>query len=132
MHIARSFTFVLAGLFAGVALVVSCSDDSPGNVDADTCNCPAAEPPITGRIKVVDGFQTIAANSTGGQGVECPEGSVLLSGSCTTDTVNPLRDVTLSQSGFYSPGREWNCWFKNNEATPVTIKVSVRCLAPAQ
>lgn len=132
MPIARSFILVLAGLFAGVALVVSCSADSPSNADADTCNCPAAEPPIIGRITVVDAFQTIAANSTGGQGVECPERSVLLSGSCTTDTVNPLRDVTLSQSGFYDAGREWNCEFKNNEATPVRIKVSVRCLAPAQ
>lgn len=132
MRIAHPFALVLAGLVAGVLLVVSCSDDSPGNVDADTCNCPTAEPPIAGRITVVDGFQAIPANSTGGQSVECPAGAVLLSGSCTTDMVNPLRDVTLSQSGFYEPGRAWSCKFKNNEATPVTIKVSVRCLAPAQ
>jgi hypothetical protein len=118
---------LIVGLLAGVVLVVSCGDDSPGRVDAATCNC---EAPIAGRIVIVNQTQVIPGNARGGQGGGCPTGAILLSGSCTTETINPLRDVTLEQSGFYEQEDGWNCEFKNNEATPVTIKVSVRCLMP--
>ena len=121
-----------AGLFAGIVLVLSCSDDSPGHADAASCDCPAAEPPLSGRITVVNQTQVIAANARGGQGASCPSGALLLSGSCTTETINPLRDVTLEQSGFFMQENSWQCWFKNNEAAPVTIKASVRCLVPTQ
>lgn len=113
-------------------LVLSCGDDSPGQVDAATCECSAAEPPIAGRMVVVDQTQIIAANGRGGQGAKCPQGGLRLSGSCTTADLNPLRDVTLEQSGFYDATDliGWNCKFRNNEATPVTIKVTVVCLMP--
>ncbi len=132
MRVTSSFVTVVAGLFAGAILVLSCSDDSPGNVDAATCDCPAAEPPLAGRIMVVDQTQVIAANSRGLQGAACPQGSLRLSGSCTTADSSPVRDVTLEQSGFYRSDDQtgWNCHFKNNEATPVTIKVSIVCLMP--
>lgn len=131
MRLISNFVLLFAGMVAGVALVLSCSDDSPSHADAATCDCPAAEPPIATRIVIRSGTDTIAANARGGQGVACPQGAVLLTGSCTTETLNPLRDVTLEQSGFHEvAGDGWNCMFKNNEATPVTIKVSVRCLMP--
>lgn len=130
MRIAQSFALLLAGVFAGVSFVISCSD-SPSNVDAATCDCPAAEPPVPPRIMVVDQTRAIQGNAAGGTSARCPDGSVLLSGSCTTQDINPQRDVTLNQSGFYMPGTEWACEFKNNEATAVTIKASVRCLMPS-
>ena len=132
MRVTSSLVSLVTGMFAGVGLMLSCGDDSPGNVDAATCDCTAAEPAIAGRVMVVDQTQIIAANSRGGQGAECPPGALRLSGSCTTADINPLRDVTLEQSGFYSPTdlRGWSCEFRNNEATPVTIKVSVVCLVP--
>jgi hypothetical protein len=81
---------------------------------------------------IVDQTRTIPGDNRGGTGAECPQGGLFLSGSCTTPDINPLRDVTLEQSGFYSgETRGWNCLFKNNEATPVTIKASVVCLIPA-
>lgn len=132
MRITSSIVLLMAGMFAGAVLVISCGNDSPGKADAATCDCPAAELPIAGRIMVVDQTQIIAANSIGGQGVECPPGALRLAGSCTTADLNPLRDVTLEQSGFFqaSDQRGWDCFFKNNEATPVTIKASVVCLLP--
>ncbi len=76
--------------------------------------------------------RTIPANDRGSQGAQCPQGALRLEGSCTTETLNPVRDVTLEQAGFYEPNDTvgWNCFFKNNEATPVTIKASVVCLMP--
>ncbi len=63
----------------------------------------------------------IAGNDTGGQGAVCPAGSQIISGSCTTDFINPIREVTLQQSGFYDNGAGgWYCRFRNNEATPVS------------
>jgi hypothetical protein len=121
---------VAAVMFAGAALMLSCSDDSSGAVDAAICDCAGAEPSIAGRVVIVNQTQSIAANSVGSQGTGCPEGAQLLSGSCTTATVNPGRDVTLQQSGFYGEEQGWRCVFRNNEATPVTIKVSLICLMP--
>lgn len=131
MHSSSKLVTLTAGIFAGIVLVLACGDDSPSNVDAASCDCPPAEPPLMGRVMTVSQTQEIAGNARGGQGAACPDGAELLTGSCTTATVNPLRDVTLEQSGFYGDENGWSCWFKNNETTPVTIKVSVRCLVPA-
>ena len=143
MHVAKSILLLLSGATAGIAFVISCGDnlhlgadaaiDAPKTADAaPVCDCPAAEPPLTGRFEVVSGLRVIAGNDTGFQGVACPAGSQLISGSCTTDFINPIRDVTLQQSGFYDfPPTAWGCRFRNNEASPVTIRVSVICLKPA-
>lgn len=131
MHLSSKLVILIAGMLAGIVFVLSCGDDSPGHADAATCDCPAAEPPIADRIMIANNTRVIAANSRGGEGAACPAGAVMLSGSCTTETINPLRDVTLEQSGFYTNENGWQCLFKNNENTPVTIKVSVRCLVPA-
>lgn len=134
MRLTPHFASLVAGMLAGVVLVLSCGDDSPNRADAASCDCPASEPPISGRIMNVDATQVIAPNSRSGQGAACPQGAVLLSGSCTTEAANPVRDVTLEQSGFYEAdtANGWNCWFKNNENMPVTIKATARCLVPAQ
>ena len=132
MRIISSIVPLIAGMIAGGILVLSCSDDSTNKADAGTCDCPAAEPPLAGRIMVVDQTQIIGPNSTGTQGTECLAGALRLTGSCTTATLNPVRDVTLEQAGFYNAAdqRGWDCHFRNNEATAVTIKASVVCLIP--
>lgn len=126
-----SLAMLFLGVIVGIASVLSCSDDSPGNADAATCECPAAEPPITGRIEIVNQTQVIAANGRDSQQALCPSGSTLLSGSCTVATSTPVRDVTLEQAGFFGSENAWYCAFKNNEALEVTVKASVRCLVPA-
>ena len=81
---------------------------------------------------IIEQTQTIDANDRGVQGAACPPGTLRLTGSCTTANINPLRDVVLEQSGFYSASDQqtWTCFFRNNEATPVTVKASVVCLMP--
>jgi len=128
MNIVKSCGLVAAGLVAGVMLVISCSDDSPGTADAASCDCPPAEPPVAERIEIVTATQTIPANSNGGQSTGCPVGAALLSGGCDTDNGQPA-DIQLRMSTpFDGDLRGWSCWFRNNENVPVTIKVSAVCL----
>ncbi|MGN6104477.1 MAG: hypothetical protein ACTHU0_05180 [Kofleriaceae bacterium] len=128
-------------LFAtGIAIGNSCGDSSLARVDASvdapidspsaTCDCPAAEPPLDGRIVVVNDTWMIAANDTGTAEASCPSGARILSGSCTTEVRNPIRDVTVRRSGFFEGERSWGCDFRNNESTPVAVKSSVICLVP--
>jgi hypothetical protein len=42
-----------------------------------------------------------------------------------------LPDITLQQSGFLDNSQAWTCAFKNNMATPVTVKATAVCLMPA-
>lgn len=143
MHITRSVLLILSGAMAGIAFILSCGDNLSVKANADaaidapkapdaapTCDCPAAEPPLSGRIVVVSNTRDIPPNFPGGTSVVCPEGSQLISGSCTQDQLNPVPNITLEQSGFFaiSP-REWFCLFRNNEfMTTVTIRASATCL----
>jgi hypothetical protein len=141
MHVARSVLLLMTGATSGVAFVLSCGDnlslkasadaaiDAPKALDAPTCDCPPAEPPLAGRFVVVSNTRTIAANAFSGQSASCPEGSQVISGSCTQDLLNPIPNLTLRSSGFFEGfERDWFCEFRNNEPFPVTIRVSVICL----
>lgn len=129
MRIISSVILLLSGMLAGIVLVISCGDDSP-KADAATCDCAAAEPPIAGRLMRFSNTRTIGPNSVSAEGAGCPQGGLLISGSCTNDTSSGP-DLTLQQSGFYdNVGQGWNCVFKNNSAAPVTIKVTAICLMP--
>ena len=145
MHIARSILLLMTGVVSGIAFVFSCGDNLSVKANADAaidalktsdaapiCDCPAAEPPLAGRLIVVSTTRTIPANFPSGTSAVCPEGSQLISGSCTQDLVNPVPNITLQQSGFFEPpSREWSCSFHNNEPFPVTVRASVTCLKPA-
>jgi len=151
MHVARSVLLLMTGAASGIALVLSCGDnlsvkaiadaavDAPKVADAapnvsdaaPTCDCPTAEPPLAGRIVTISQLRTIPANDFSGQSAVCPMGSLLITGSCTQDPLNPYRNLTLQQSGFFPPyTTEWVCWFRNNESSPVTVRVSILCLKP--
>ena len=130
MRITSSVALLLAGMLAGMVLMLSCGDDSPGKADAANCDCPAAEPPIAGRIKRFSTTRTIAAGSASGDSAGCPQGGLLLSGSCTNNAPS-APDLTLEQSGSYDDTSQgWSCSFKNNSAVPVTIKATAICLMP--
>jgi hypothetical protein len=130
MRIASSVSLLLAGMLAGIVLVLSCSDDSPGKADAATCDCPAAELPIAGRLMRFSNTRTIDPGSVNGNSASCPQGGLLISGSCTNNNASSLPDLTLQRSGFDNDEQGWSCYFKNNEAVPVTIKVTAICLMP--
>lgn len=145
MHIARSILLLIAGAASGIAFVLSCGDNLSVKANADAavdasrapdaapiCDCPPAEPPLTGRFVTINKTWTIPANATDVQSAGCPEGSQLITGSCTQDLVNPIRNLTLRQVGFFAVApREWHCFFRNNEPFAVMLRVSVICLKPA-
>jgi hypothetical protein len=130
MRITSSVALVFAGMLAGIVLVLSCGDDSPSKADAATCDCPAAEPPIAGRLVRVSNTQIVNPNSNAFASTACPRDGLLISGSCTNDTSSGP-DVTLQQSGVYTDNEQgWDCFFKNNSASPVTVKATAICLMP--
>jgi hypothetical protein len=129
-------TFAVGASF-GIALVLSCSDNSPHRSDAAACDCPASEPPLTGRfVTVTSGPSTpIASGAIGGTAITCPTGSQLITGSCTTAVLNPLpANLVLMESGFFNDPPElpnaWGCNFLNNGPTPVMVTARAICLKP--
>lgn len=136
----RAPLLILTGAFLGAGIVVACGDDSPADVDAQdaspTCDCPSAEPPLAGRITIDDVFVVevpLPANDSAGNGVTCPAGKTLLSGSCRLQTADP--EVTLSEAGFNdaTPGLiSWDCAWNNPTPRANTGIVRVMCLSPAE
>jgi hypothetical protein len=132
MKITKSIAPLLIGTIFGAGLVLSCSEDSPRQSDASTCDCPASEAPIAGRTVVIDGEpHTIAAGDLLAVGAACTPGMQFLSGSCTAADPTTLEDIALIQSGFSKTTLGWACAFKNNKLTAVQVKASVLCLKPA-
>lgn len=137
MKLTTSIFPIVAGMVAGVIFVVSCSDDSPGTADAATCDCPAAEPPLAGRIVIVEATRTLDPSQVGSLQAACPTGAQLLSGSCTQATTGPqlVPDIRLIESGFYphpNPANQniWSCTFQNHVIDTRDFRVQAICLKP--
>lgn len=129
---------ILAAALAGAIIVVACSDDSPPDADAATCDCPAAEAPLTAtRMHRVDAAVTIATNSIDTPTAGCPAGELFVSGSCYIDVDNTPREVSLMFAGAVpsdatSEARGWTCQFVNRSATATaTVRAQALCLRPA-
>src|SRR5262245_833728 len=80
------------GLSFGIALLLSCGEDSPPRADAMTpCDCPEAEPPVPPRIVEVTNTTTVPPPNLPLEdgretvGVECPLGSILLQAGCSAN-----------------------------------------------
>ncbi len=135
MNRASSFACLAAGLAAGVTLIVACGDDSPGDIDAAdasaSCDCPAAEPPLGGRITRVRGDNVLNPGGIGGSAAFCPVGSVALGGACEMRILDA--NVVLMSSSFTlgdAPG--YRCDWETVGATmPYTGTAEVVCLTPA-
>jgi hypothetical protein len=131
MKIINSIVLLSIGAAFGIGMVLSCSNDSPYRSDAATCDCPASEAPLAGRLVVIEGeLQTIAVGGSLAVGTTCIPGMQFLSGSCTAADPTTLEDITLIQFGF-DKTLGWGCAFKNNKLTPVQVKATVLCLKPA-
>ena len=131
MHRSKTLLSCLVGITIGIGLVLSCSDDSPTRADAASCECPASEPPLAGRIVSVTSMATGAGSADVGPGASCPDGAVLLSGGCFVANFQG-QDVTLRVSAPGTSGTGWNCDFRNNGTTPVEVGAVARCLKQAQ
>jgi hypothetical protein len=135
MNLVKHVLVLATGAAFGVGMMLSCGDNPPRS-DAATCDCPASEPPLAGRIIYRDDIRTIgpangASNGDGSAGISCLPGTLFLSGSCTTTSMSS-QDVILREAGFVtnaSPG--WRCVFHNNTLSPIEIKATAVCLQPA-
>ena len=132
----KNLPSMLFGVFLGIAFVLACGEDSPtpadATPDATTCECPAAEKPIAGRIVVIKNDVTIPAMDNAGESAPCllaGSGSILLSGSC--DVPSNSTTVTLTRAGFgeTSPN-DWTCEWTNSGVAPVAAQVLAKCLVP--
>lgn len=136
----RTFATVIASVAATFVFFFACSDDGGSPIDAaadaSTCNCPAAEPPLEGRLTIV---RMTLANQGGSPGTlglaaTCPDNAELLGGGCyaTGAGAETMSLVTTSLprtgSGPFSYGCQWN----NPTGALVSIEAWASCLAPPQ
>lgn len=132
MKIIKSIVQLSFGAAFGVGLVLSCGDSSPHRSDAATCDCPASEAPIMGRVVSFEGtLQTLQPGEQSEATAACKSGMQFLSGTCTAANPDVFEDIQVQQFGFDQTTSVWFCDFKNNKLTPVTVKASVFCLKPA-
>jgi len=134
----KAIAYSLAGATAAIALMLACSDDSPGDADAAVCDCPSSEPPITqARIVRVDGPDTNIDAAGGGALAGCPTGAIVLTGGCYVTQDGTGTGAVLSASGpsvasASSPANGWVCdYSRNNTGSTVTVHAQVTCLLPA-
>lgn len=127
----RSFVLFLAGAASCGTWFIACGDGH-GSADAATCDCPAAEPPLNGRIMVVQGTPaSVPANSAAGATVDCPVGAQLLTGGC----INVDNDAqTFLMQSYATDTRTWACTYSNRrpDTQAVMVRATVTCLMPAQ
>lgn len=132
MKIIKSIVQLSIGAAFGVGMVLSCGDSSPRSTDAATCDCPASEAPIMGRVVAFEGTpQTLQPGEQGGMSAACMPGMQFLSGACTAGNPTVLEDIQVQQFGFDQATSVWFCLFKNNKLTSVTVKATIFCLKPA-
>lgn len=136
MKTSNTILVLVAGFVCGVAFVMSCGDQtSPPVVDADAarCDCPAAEPPLAGRIVRVTSELAVPAMAVLGPSAVCAPGTILLSGGCLARSTDPKY---VLNSSYPAPEGDpnpigWACDFYNGTAAPVTSTAFVTCLKPA-
>jgi hypothetical protein len=135
MRLSKTLTILLSGFVVGIAFVLSCGDDqSPSQVDAAVqCDCPAAEPPLAGRITRVAADRSIPSLTFFSAVAVCEPGAIVLSGGCFARSSDPK--YILNSSNPTPPGDPnpigWACDFYNGTAAAVTSTAYVTCLKPA-
>ncbi len=124
----RSIFSFGGGVALTLALLLACSDDSPGDADAAACNC---EPPLTGRIVQVESIRTDQSGSNVGTGAACGTNARLLGGGCELRGQN-VGTLVLNQSG-YNDGNPllYGCQWQNPASITVeTVRAWAICLNP--
>jgi hypothetical protein len=130
----KSIAMLLAGAAIGAALIVACSDDSPGNADAAVCDCPAAEAPLAGRFSRIRGVDTLLPPNSGTVGVAvCPAGSILISGWCGIENMpgSPPQAALIESGPFPGLPNNWTCNWNNYTLGSATVHAEAVCLMPA-
>jgi hypothetical protein len=94
----RSIAFAVAGAGMATAMFLACGNDTMTIADAAVdavaaCDCPAAEPPLAGRIYVVEATKeavgTAADTTTADCSTTAHPGGIALGGSCRIQIGTP-------------------------------------------
>lgn len=132
MKTSRLVAIMAASFTAGILFVVACSDDSPGDADAAACDCPAAEPPLVGRIVPVTVIRSIPANGSDSVVAVCPSGATILGGGCRHEN---LGGMTLEEAGpdYVNPTQpSYWCRWRSTAPQASMATAEAICLVPAQ
>ena len=127
----------VAGFVAGVIFVLSCGDgDSPDPADAAVpCDCPAAEPPLAGRIVRVISRREIAGMTLAGWSAQCELEDIVLGGGCYFASGDPkftLSSSTPAPTDGQSVPFAWYCEVYNGTPNPINASAHAICLKPAK
>lgn len=127
----NSLALLVVGAVGGIALIVACSDDSPSDADAAVCDCPAAEPPLTGRIVSVRQSGPITIGGSGQAEATCPDGALVLGGGCEVEVPDPT--ILLRETRIIRGGTErFRCLYSADAATTANnVTAEAICLTPA-
>jgi hypothetical protein len=131
----KTVATLLTGAVFAAGLIVACSDDSPRPVDAATCDCPAAEPPIASRLARTRGVDAVLpANSVTTAVATCPAGATLVSGWCDFENVPgtpPQLALVRAGSSPVLPDT-WTCIWQNYNSGSANVHAEAVCLMPPQ
>ena len=127
----KTLIIALTGAALACALILSCGNDSPGDADAQTaCDCPAAEPPLTGRIVRVTATVALAAQDTNHANADCAAGGTLVGGGCALETGDDRIFVSYT-SPDQGGAESWACRWNNPTTDANTGIATAICLMPA-
>ena len=127
----KTLIIALGGAAIACALILSCGDDGPGTADAQTaCDCPAAEPPLSGRIVRVTETVALAAQDIGTSGASCAAGATLIGGGCALQTLDKRINLTYA-SPDVGGAETWACSWNNPTTDANTGIATAICLMPA-
>lgn len=121
---------IIASALAGAVLVIACSDDSPGDADAAVCDCPAAEPPLPGRIQWTTKQVTVPAMNSVADIANCPAGAKLLGGGCGSSSVPGGIIVGSAEPTDGGSLQGFACAWTSTRADAVTMTATAICLVP--
>jgi len=119
---------------AAAALLAACAGDAPAldgaAGDAAGCSCPAAEPPLAGRIVTRTQTVTIAAMGTAVAAGGCPSGATLLGGGCRLESPDDIRLLQAGPERSVPDQPGYLCQWLSFSATAGTVTGEAICLLP--
>lgn len=129
------FVASIAGALIATTLILACgADDSStdARADAGTCNCPAAEPPLAGRIVRVSDTLSVSTGGFSSVATLCPTGGTLLGGGCKlADNVSdPM--FHFINAGTNGDGSGFACDWRNSNTFARDGIAEAFCLVPPQ
>lgn len=138
MRFIRTTCLLLTGVALGIAVVVACGNDDPAITDASAddagaaqCDCPAAEPPLEGRIIQIEDLRQLANDGFQNASAQCESGTVLLGGGCQVNDTDQDR-LHLYVAGSNGDGRSYACrWDNPDGATIDEVRAWATCYVPA-